>query len=397
MNIPGAEKAYMSDKEGRKEPIVVGLSGGIKSFVTASLLKIQKYDVIGVTVQNDPQGFQGPLENIVSCHASDQKLDAIRLFCRSLGIPHFVVKSGSEFQESVVESWKSSRIEGRLSSQCQICHALRIKILHREMLRLGAKKMATGHLGKIFLQNEKVFLRSSNDEKNDQSGLLAMLPEAILKALLLPLSDLQYGEILRLAENFELKKPEAGELRCFPSSEATLEFLEQNIPPSIRKFGAIVSSGGDKISDHEGVQDYILGEKIDAKDKHGDQVFVEYDYQAKEIVLGSLSEFEAVDFFVECESLSDKSALSEPTSGYVRIDGREVECWISPKNLNRIHVRLSEKRTVIPGQALSIFKKPGRNSKLLVRGRASFPERISEDDSDNSDEKTEASSFQYSR
>jgi tRNA-uridine 2-sulfurtransferase len=395
MESAKAEKAYNPDKDGRKETIVVGLSGGIKSYVTASLLKIQKYDVIGVTVQNDPQGFQGPLEKIVGCHASEQKLDEIRLFCRSLGIPHFVVKSGLEFQENVVEAWKSSRVEGSFSRQCGICHRLRMKILYQEMRRLGSKKLATGHLGKIFIQNEKVFLRSSNDEKNDQSGLLSELPENILKSLLLPLSDLQYTEILRLADNFELKRGSEGLTSCFPNTEAIFKFLEQSIPPGIRKPGALVLPNGDKFDDHEGVQNFIFGESIDPKDSPGEHVFINYNHPAKEVLLGTFKDFESVDFFINCETLSDREALLGPSVGYARIEGGEVECWISPKTLGRIHVLLTERRKVLPGMTVSIFRKPGRNSKLLVTGRVSSPVSLSDDE--EADEKTRSSSPKYSR
>lgn len=395
MDASAAEKAYNPDRSGRKEVIVVGLSGGVKSFVTASLLKIQKYDVIGVTVQNDPQGFQGPLENVVKCHMNEQKLEEIRVFCKSLGIPHFVVRTGPEFQETVVETWKSSRIEGSLPRQCRPCHALRIKALHREMKRLGAKKLATGHLGKIFIQNESVFLRSSNDEKFDQSGLLSELSEEILRALLLPLSDLQYPEILRLAENFELKDLTTRTSTCFPGSEATLEFLEKNIPAAMMKSGSIVRANGDKVDDHEGVYHFVYGQQMRTKDE--DEVFTEYDYASKDITIGSSESFLTQDFFVECEGVSDPESLIEPLMGYLRLEGKEIECWVTPKNLGRIHVELSEKKKLLSGQSVSIYKKPGRNSKLLMTGRVCCVLTPEEEGKEESSENTSQRSGIYTR
>jgi len=396
MDASAAEKAYKPDREGRKEPVVVGLSGGVKSYVTASLLKIQKYEVIGVTVQNEPQGFQASLDKVVRCHASDQKLDEIRLFCRSLGIPHFVVKSGAEFQETVVETWKSSRIQGTLARQCRLCHVMRLRILHREMLRLGVHKLATGHLGKIFVQNESIFLRSSNDEKHDQSGLLSELPEPILRSLLLPLSDLQYAEILRLAENFAIMNNSHELTSCFPASDPVNEFLEKTIPPGIRKLGSLVIKDEDKFDDHEGVQNYIYGEPISPKDSHDEHVFIDYKASAKEIILGTSADFLTDDFFIACDNISDTTALTEPSTGYVRLKDGEVECWLSPKNLGRIHVKLSEKKRILTGSTLSLFRRPGRNSKLIVTGRVTGAIRV-EDEADESSEEKLPTQTQYSR
>lgn len=397
MDMTGAKKAYNPDQEGRREAVLVGLSGGIKSFVTASLLKIQKYEVIGVTVQNDPLGFQGPSDKFLKCHPGDQKLDEIRLFCRSLGIPHFVVKSGPEFQETVVENWKSSRIEGSLGRQCRLCHVLRMRILHREMLRLGATRLATGHLGKIFLQNESVFLRSSNDETNDQSGLLSELPEVILKSLLLPLSDLQYAEILRLAENFALKQTNGDLKECFPDTEVISGFLEKTVPPGLSKPGSMILKNGDKFEDHEGVLGFVFGKSVTPKDKQNEHVFIDYDYHSRDILLGDSSDFLTDDFFIESENLSDSGSLLEPVPGYLRLEGTEVECWISPKSHQRIHVQLNEKKKVLTGQTLSIFKKPGRNSRLLVTGIVSSPKYAEAIEDEDSDEKSGPSSTLYIR
>ena len=374
---------------------MVGLSGGVKSFVTASLLKIQKYDVIGVTVQNDPQGFSVASENIVRCHLSEQKLEEVRLFCRSLGIPHFVVRTGAEFQETVVEKWKSSRIEGALPRQCRPCHTLRLKALHREMLRLGAKKLATGHLGKIFVQNEHIFLRSSNDEKHDQSGLLSELPEDILRSLLLPLSDLQYPEILRLAENFELRNLTGDNSGCFPNSEAVLEFIEKSTPEALLKSGTLILENGDTFSEHEGVHRFIYGQRINGNDE--DLFFISYDYPSKDIQIGASESFLTQDFFVNCEGVADPEALLEPLSGYLRLESKETECWLSPKNLNRIHVQLPEKKKILLGQNVSVFKRPGRNSKLLFSGWVSgIGETESEEDGDSAGN-TQVPARSYSR
>src|SRR6476620_8985275 len=103
------ENAYAPDKNGRKEKVILGLFG-LDSFVTAYLLKIQKYDLIGVTIVNSWDEYTGDQESTFSCHSSPQRLDKIKEFCNKLGIPLQIVKSSIEFKDEVVETWIADKI-----------------------------------------------------------------------------------------------------------------------------------------------------------------------------------------------------------------------------------------------------------------------------------------------
>src|SRR5690606_16473862 len=91
------DEVYQPENKARQQRVVVGLSGGVASYVVAYLLKIQKYDLIGVTVATDWEGYQGDKTQTLSCYLDEPRLTQIKEFCHQLKIPHFTIKAQAEF------------------------------------------------------------------------------------------------------------------------------------------------------------------------------------------------------------------------------------------------------------------------------------------------------------
>lgn len=166
---------YNSDKNGLKGSVVIGLTTSVDSLASAYLLKVQKYDLIAVTVVTGWETQSLNPEKNFSCHFSEEKLEFLKSFCHRLNISHFVEKVTSEFKYSVIDPWLGEKIVGKRSHACWDCHELRLRTLHQKMLDFNASHLATGHYAKVFRHehNGTVFVHSSNDPDFDQSVKLS--------------------------------------------------------------------------------------------------------------------------------------------------------------------------------------------------------------------------------
>lgn len=370
--------AYVPDKGSRGEKIVVGLSGGIDSFVAAYLLKIQKYDLIGVTVLAGWEKFQGDQSAILSCHIHEAKLGQIREFCHNLNIPHFTVLANDQFDDEVVEEWVSSRITGAVSSACWSCHELRMKLLAHKTKQLGVSTLATGHYAKVLHGDEKetAVVSSSNDEAHDQSALLARLPQDILRTLNLPLSDLQKKEVIKLAENFGLDASEKPlrMFQCFPWDEQTLNALKQRVPKRTLQSG-IIFHREEEIGEHSGVINYDYGALVRQKDSHiSENTFLaRYSMPQKRIFIEGEAHFRREKILLTHCLAPDEKLLIEPLKGAIKFsDGSFKDCWVYPKALGAACIEWDGPQKLSEGEILTVFKKKGKNSRILLSGCVKF-------------------------
>jgi len=373
------DETYLPDKETRKQRMVVALSGGINSFVAAYLLKIQKYDLIGVTVSLGWDNFKEDTTGVLSCHFNQTHLDSIKAFCHQLGIPHYVVKAYDEFKEEVVGDWLNGRIAGTKGNQCWNCHELRMKLLFAKMKELDAQGLATGHLAKLFRQesHHSVYLHTSNDEVHDQSGLLSRVPHEILDKLMLPLSDLQQKEINKLAENFGLTaEPKKINMHdCFDIPYQEKGYLESNIPKRYQKAGELVGLDKTTNGEHLGIQHYKYGEPFPVPNQKSNDLFYvsKYTVSDKKLEVSKADHFIRKSLFLTQCKISDETSWAEPLKGVLKINENDSsECWIYPKNLSSAVIELETPLRVLEGDIVTILKKKGKNSKVYLTGKVRY-------------------------
>lgn len=366
-------ETYLPDKVTRKEKVAVGISGGIDSLVTAYLLKIQRYDLVGITIAPSHEVLG---HDLFSCSISDKKIESIQAFCHQLGIPHVVMRISREFSERVVEKWMSKKAIGELPDQCWDCHAIRMHFLHEKMKELGAKTLATGHYGKVSRHDSEAMtvVQSSNDEAHDQSGLLSRLPQEILRNLMLPLSDLQKKEVLKLSENFGLQDSSKSVqmFHCLPESEETTGFLTAKLPARFRKEGGVYGEE-ERFLDHEGVYKFRLGTVI-IKQERQELYFSKYVSNEKKVVLKDASWFQRQRILLRNCHIPAETAWGFPFRGVLLKAGVPHDAWFYPKTLGACEVELESPLPFVEGEILSVQKKKGKNARVLLTGTVQFIE-----------------------
>lgn len=378
--ITRKDNPYSGANDKKQERIVVGLSGSLDSLVSAYLLKIQKYDVYAVTVAIGWGGGEVDSSGELSCFISDSRMESIQKFCKQLNIPHHIIKAYSEFEDAVVEKWIAAKATGSVSLACWTCHELRMKILHQKMKDLGIKNFATGHFAKIFHHeaHQTFYVHSSNDEENDQSSMIAKLPHEILSSLKLPLSDLQKKEVLTLGENFGLTSYEKKIKmhKCFPDSIKTLEYFKKSVPKSFLEQGSVTElDESDSWEEHQGIHHYNYGQDMSSL-THGRSekgYLAGFSFKEKKLLIGN------EDFFkrnrvllINCQ-FTEETKWLEPQIGVIKFrKDKFQDCWIYPKEHNSALIEWSEEEALKEGEVLTVFKKKGKNAKLLLTGVTRF-------------------------
>ena len=369
-------EAYLPERSARKEKVAIALSGGIDSLVSAYLLKIQKYDLVALTVVPSWDELGKDQDQVLSCAVSEKSLTELQEHCQQMGIPQVLIRITGEFKERVVERWRSRRALGEKADQCWDCHGLRMELLHEKMKEIGATKLATGHFAKVFRGDAEgsCFVQCSNDETHDQSGLLSRLPQEILQDLMLPLSDLQKKETAKLAENFGIsgKGASVEMFGCFPESEELTRILAATLPPRFRKEGLICDAEDDRLEDHEGVYAFTRGEEILSEDKSSKLFFGHYVPTEKKIVAVPESWFARTSVFLrECAVPAD-TPWGRPFRGVLVRDHQAYEGWFFPKSLSSCLVELDAPADLVEGEILTVMRRKGKNARVLLTGSVCY-------------------------
>lgn len=356
-------------EKNEQEKVVIGLSGGVSSFIAAYLLKIQKYDLIGVTIvqKTNPDS---------RCFISDEDLARIQDFCKRLNISHITVDVDEIFTEKVQNHWVSHRLQLRpWNSSCFSCQNMRMEILYEKMRELGAGYLSTGHFAKVFKTEEEVTVHSVHDLSLDQSHILHNLNRQILSSLLLPLSSLGSVEIEKLIRNFSLSSSLRSPFDCFKgdfSKEVLRKFSNFNVP------GEIVLADGQKVGMHEGILKLEQGKEILA---NSHKVYISFKEGGSQNVVA-----EGEKFFVRNEVKlidvvwSAMEEVSTPFFAFLNHSSGSKKVKVYPKTLGTSIVEFSEATKLLPGERVTLYKKKGGNAKIILSGMIEFSQ--SEDDKD---------------
>ncbi|QNK70817.1 tRNA 2-thiouridine(34) synthase MnmA [Variovorax sp. PAMC26660] len=240
-----------------KQRIVVGLSGGVDSAVTAHLLKQQGHEVVGIFMKNWEDD-----DDSEYCSSNIDFVDAASV-ADVLGIEIEHVNFAADYKDRVFAEFLREYKAGRTPNPDVLCNAeIKFKAFLDHAMRLGAEKIATGHYARVRLNEAtgKHELLKGLDASKDQSYFLHRLNQAQLSKTLFPVGELHKSEVRRIAEEIGLpnakKKDSTG--ICFIGERPFRDFLNRYIS---KEPGPIKDDRGRKLGEHQGLSFYTLGQR----------------------------------------------------------------------------------------------------------------------------------------
>jgi tRNA-specific 2-thiouridylase len=347
--------------DGKKERVVVGMSGGVDSSATAALLVEQGYDVIGITLKLWPQDCVNRAED--KCCGPQAVTDA-RAVCHKLGIPYYLVDEAAEFQKMVIDYFAAEYKAGRTPNPCVMCNQhLKFGNFIRKARQLGAEKIATGHFARVERDaaTGRMLMKRGMDRRKDQSYFLFSLQQQQLERVIWPLGDKTKSDTRDVARHCQLKtadKEESMEI-CFVPDRDYGKFL-RDAKLVENHAGDIVDIHGQVLGQHEGIEFYTIGQRKGLGIATGKPLYViAVDPETNLVIVGDDSLLERDEFVIDrCNwILWDEPAASFEATAKIRYNHPGVPATITPRAGQAAHVKLhTPQRAITPGQAAVFYQ-----------------------------------------
>lgn len=324
--------------------VIVGLSGGVDSSITAYLLKKEGYEVIGVTV---------------IIYGEEDK-DA-KIVAEHLGIEHVTIDKRDVFKARVIDYFADEYKLAHTPNPCVRCNRhVKFQALLDYADERDAAYIATGHYARIEKNdNGRFTVYKAEAQGKDQTYALCMLSQEQLSRLITPLKGLQKEDVRRIAAEINLPvfaKPDSQDI-CFIPDGDYAYFLENTCGISLPA-GNFVDEAGKILGRHKGVHHYTIGQRRGLEFAAGKRVYVtDINAESATVTLGSNEAlFKSECYFKDVNFMGDTAFTDKLYTAKVRYGNTEIEGEVSSvaDNLYKFEFK-KPVRAITPGQAIVIY------------------------------------------
>ena len=332
-----------------KKKVLVGMSGGVDSSVSAILLKEQGYEVIGATMQ------------LWKSNNTLKEQEDARKVCDKLGIKHYVFDATDCFRENVINNFINCYKCAKTPNPCIECNKnLKFGYFYEKAKELDCEYIATGHYANIEYSDryKTHVIKKSKSKLKDQTYVLYGVKKEIIPHIIFPLGNFETkDEIRQIAKNYDINvanKPDSQEI-CFVPDNDYVGFLKkQGINKNIQ--GDIVHVNGEVLGKHKGIINYTIGQRKGLGISYKNPLYVvKLDLNRNEVIVGEEEYIFSSELYVK-----DINMLvpinEEKIKAKIRYSAKEADAKLIHKDKNTAKVVFnSPQRAITPGQSIVFY------------------------------------------
>lgn len=361
--------------------VLVAMSGGIDSTVTALMLHEEGYNVIGITMKTWDYANSGGSKKETGCCSLDSINDA-RGVAVDRGFHHFIVDIREEFGDYVIDNFVDEYMAGRTPNPCVLCNThIKWDALLRRANAMDCEFIATGHYAKIADNNGRKYITKAKDERKDQSYVLWGLNQECMERTKFPLGPYTKAEVRQMAADFGYtdlsKKGESYEI-CFVPDNDYRGFLKRRVEGLEAKVagGNFVDKKGNVLGQHEGYPFYTIGQRKGLGIALGEPMYVnEIRPETNTVVLGDVKDLLRNGMTVG--KLNWQKYESAPhgleVTSQIRYNDRGTMSKILPFDKERVSVEfMANVKGVAPGQSAVFYEGDDIVGGGIIQGSLAF-------------------------
>ena len=341
--------------------VLVGMSGGVDSSVTACLLKQQGYEVIGATMsiwdKNTNFRSTTSADSCFSPH-EEQDIEAAKTICSKLGIRYEVLDCAETYKKMVLENFKSEYKAGRTPNPCVMCNSfIKFNALPETAKKAGIEfdMFATGHYASIIKnENGRFVIKRGEDKTKDQSYFLYRLNQRQLSHVLMPLGIYTKQQVRKMAVDFGLPVSDKPDSQDFYSGD--INDILQNEP----QIGNFVNRDGKILGQHQGIWNYTVGQRRGMGIAAERPLYVlGFNKEKNEVIVGFEEECQRSGLIADNCCWAAFENLSEPLECEAKIRSAQqpAPAKVTPLDNGKIKVEFfAPQKAIAAGQSVVLYQ-----------------------------------------